>query len=104
VTVELSGRSVPIIGQTLALASAGIVTRAWKSTLENIGDQFVSEGTDETLVRVLADAQTSGGLLMSVPGERSAEAIDRLRDAGVTSCSEIGQVTPSGPARIILRP
>ncbi len=100
----MSACSVPIIGPTLALASAGIVTRAWKSTLENIGDQFVSEGTDETLVRVLADAQTSGGLLMSVPAERCGEAMDRLRDAGVTSCREIGRVTPMGPARIILRP
>lgn len=104
VTVELSAGSVPIIGQTLALASAGIVTRAWKSTLENIGDQFVNEGANETLVRVLADAQTSGGLLMSVPAERCGEAMDRLRDAGVASCSEIGRVTPMGPARIILRP
>jgi selenide,water dikinase len=106
VTIELSAGAVPLIGPTLALAAAGVVTRAWKSTLENIGEQFRSEGVDETLVRVLADAQTSGGLLMSVPAERAGEAMRELEAAGLRGCADIGQVTAAraGTAGVVLRP
>jgi selenide,water dikinase len=104
VTIELWAGRVPLIGPTLALARTGNLTRTWKSTLESIGPAFRNDGADETLVRVLADAQTSGGLLMSVPEARAAEALDRLRQAGVVACAEVGQVGTRGTATIVARP
>jgi selenide,water dikinase len=104
VTFEVSAGAVPLIGPTLELAAAGVVTRAWKSTLENVGGQFRNEGVEETLVRVLADAQTSGGLLISVAAERAEECLVRLRDGGIAWCAEIGQVVPRTSASVILGP
>lgn len=104
VTIEISAGAVPLIGRTLELAAAGVVTRAWKSTLENIGPGFRNEGADETRMRVLADAQTSGGLLLAVPPDRAADAVARLKSAGVAWCAEVGKVLPRGNVGIILRP
>jgi len=75
----------------LDFARAGGLTRAWKTTLENIGDQFRAEGVEEALVRTLADAQTSGGLLLAVAAASADELLANLQAAGVRA-SEIGRV------------
>ena len=45
-------------------------------------------------VRLLADPQTSGGLLASVPEARAAGCLDALRTAGYPASAEIGLITP----------
>ncbi len=77
VTVELEAKSVPFLGQALDLARSGVITRAAKSNLAHVGQQFAFPGVDDITASVLADAQTSGGLLLSV----SAAHVDKLRDA-----------------------
>jgi selenide, water dikinase len=91
--------TVPLLPGALELAEAGVVP---SGTLEN--HRFVSGSTDwGALVKseqlVLADAQTSGGLLISVPAAR----VDRLRTSlesrGVTA-AEIGAVEAGDPGRL----
>jgi selenide,water dikinase len=95
VTITINSQRVPLIGPTLQLAGEGIVTRAWKSTLESIGDQLRVEDVDEVLVQVLADAQTSGGLLISIANDRAEAAIAALHKVGVTWAKELGLVMES---------
>lgn len=102
VTIEISAGAVPLIGPTLELAAAGVLTRTWKTTLESIGEAFRNDGADETLMRVLADAQTSGGLLMSVPGGRVGDALGQLEAAGNRWSADIGQVVARGRASVVL--
>jgi selenide,water dikinase len=104
VTIEIRAGAVPLIDRALELAAAGVVTRTWKTTLDNIGTGFHNDGADEVLVRVLADAQTSGGQLMSVPQTRVSEALDRLHKAGLARCVEIGEVTARGAAAVVTHP
>lgn len=104
VTIEIRARAAPLISGAMELAAAGVLTRTWKTTLENIGSGFSNDGADETLVRLLADAQTSGGLLLAVPAGRAAEALALLHKAGVTCSAEIGQVIPRGAAAVIAQP
>ena len=92
VTIELRAESVPLIGPTLDLARGGVVTRTWKTTLESLGEGFVSRGVDEVLVKVLADAQTSGGLLLAVRPDAVEAAVSRLRAAGTVCAAEVGVV------------
>jgi selenide,water dikinase len=103
VSLEIDAASAPLIGSTLRLAGEGTVTRAWESTLEHVGDRLKADGVDATLVKVLADAQTSGGLLMAVAASRIREALEKLGEAGVVAAAEIGRVVEREPGTIILR-
>lgn len=96
VTLVLDAAAVPLMARARDLAAQGIVTRAHKSTLEHVGDRLDANGVDETLVRLLADAQTSGGLLISVPADRAealraACGVSRL---GMAAPAIIGRVEP----------
>jgi selenide,water dikinase len=42
---------------------------------------------------ILCDAQTSGGLLISVPAEKSAALIESLEGSGALAASRIGRIT-----------
>lgn len=103
VSFEIRASSVPLIGPTRELAEQGIVTRAWKSTVESIGSAFRADDVDETLTKILADAQTSGGLLIAVAADHVDEALRKAKDLGVTIW-EIGQVLPKSDFSLRLTP
>jgi hypothetical protein len=49
---------------------------------------------------LLADAQTSGGLLIALPEERCEALLSALRDRGVADARRIGRFATPGPGRI----
>lgn len=102
VTLEIEASKVPLIGPTLELARQGNVTRAWKSTLESIGDGFCAEGVDEVLVQVLADAQTSGGLLVAVSRDSLGTAQSSLPANLRRLIVEIGRVTSAATGIVLV--
>ncbi len=63
----------------------------------------VADGVSEARRVVLADAQTSGGLLLCVPGERAEEAVRRLRDAGCERAGVIGGLVRRGEGGVKIR-
>lgn len=103
VTIALRAADVPLIGPTLDLARSGVLTRAWKSTLDNIGGRLEATGVEQALLGVLSDAQTSGGLLLAVAPDRAELLRTRLQDAGVLD-AEIGEVRPPGERLIVVQP
>lgn len=103
VTIELSAGAVPLIRQARELAAAGVVTRTWKTNLENLGEAFRSEGVAEELLKLLADAQTSGGLLLAVVPERADEAMRILKQAGLSGVAEIGRVSARRDTSVLLQ-
>jgi len=104
VTLEIDAARVPLIGPTLDLARSGAVTRAWKSTLEQIGHKFrAAAGVEDALVKTLADAQTSGGLLLAVPSAMVDDCLNRLKSAGVDG-REIGRAVARDDAFVTLGP
>ena len=95
VAVEVRASAVPVIEGTWPLAEAGIVPGGTKRNLAFVNPHTVwPEGMDETAKLVLADAQTSGVLLIGVPEKRADGLLKRLADAdGVFSTEVIGRVT-----------
>ena len=102
VSIELDARSVPLLKRTMELAGLGVVTRAAKSNLEHLGARFENRGADETLVRVLADAQTSGGLLIAVAANHADRLVSQLAAARTPCAAVIGKVTAGGTASVMV--
>jgi len=92
VTIELDSAAVPLLEGTMRWASEGIITRAHKDSLHYLADRFFSTARDETLVKVLADAQTSGGLLIAVPADRTDALVAALRARQTRAAAIIGRV------------
>ena len=94
VTLEIQADRVPLLDQTLYLAGKKMLTRAHASNLEHVGAGFRADGVDDTLVKVLADAQTSGGLLISVPPDRTDALVEALTKRETRAATVIGTVKP----------
>jgi len=103
VTIEIDATRVPLMQQTLDLARGGTVTRAAKSNLEHLGDKFTSKGVEEALVNVLADAQTSGGLLLAVAADRADEIVAALKKRDSRAVDVVGRVTDRSRSTVALR-
>lgn len=102
-TIEIDAAKVPLLERAMELARQGVVTRAHKSNLEHLGASFKSEGVDPVLVNVLADAQTSGGLLLSIAAAKADELVAALRRRHTKSHAVIGRVMPRSDARVRLK-
>ena len=102
VTIEIDAKSVPLMVLTLELARGGTVTRAAASNLEYLGDRFTAKGVDETLVKVLADAQTSGGLLLAVARDRVDALVTALKKRHTRAAEVIAKIAPKSNNTIVL--
>jgi len=102
VTIEIDAKGVPLMARTLEVARGGTVTRAAASNLEFLGERCTSKGVDETLVKILADAQTSGGLLLAVAPDRADALVAALKQKHTRAASIIAQVVPKSEHTIVL--
>jgi selenide, water dikinase len=100
VRARLTASRIPLLPDVVRLAEAGHVPGGTKRNL-----RFSATVTRwdaaiaEQLRAVLADAQTSGGLLVSTPDARALLAA--LERAGVGGASQIGEVVAADPAGTI---
>jgi selenide, water dikinase len=69
--------------------------------LSNWVDYDVDVTNHERLL--LCDAQTSGGLLAALPGDRAAQVVRKLRIAGAASTALIGSIEAGSPGRVHVR-
>jgi len=102
VTIEIDAKSVPLMARTLELARDGMVTRAAASNLEHLGDRFTAKSVDETLTKVLADAQTSGGLLLAVARDRADALLAALKKRHTRAAAVVACVAPKSRNTIVL--
>jgi selenide, water dikinase len=95
---EITVADVPLLPDVARLAAAGNVPGGTRRNLAWVAPRLTDHDVDEALVVLLADAQTSGGLLIGVDPGRSESAVERLRAAGHPA-AVIGRVT-AGHGRI----
>jgi selenide,water dikinase len=58
---------------------------------------------DKTRLEFVFDAQTSGGLLISVAADRADELVAKARAAGATLACVIGSVTAKQDVSVVIR-
>ena len=102
---ELAYEAVPLLPHAWNLASRGFVPGGTQRNLEAAGDV---EWADDLLPAdrlLLADAQTSGGLLLAVPAENEAALLEALRAAETPAAAVIGRLVagPAGRIRVTRR-
>ena len=104
VDVELDSAAVPVFDGVLQLATEGCVPGGSRRNLEyaRVVTSF-DDSVEEATRLVLADAQTSGGLLLSLPADRADDAVKMLHDQGCDVARIIGRVTNSGGGSILVR-
>jgi selenide,water dikinase len=108
VEARLTASAIPLLPGVHALAAAGCVPGGSRRNLEyaNVVTRF-DEAIDEATQLVLADAQTSGGLLLFLPASAAHEAVTAMTDEGVAAAiiGEIAsEVASESDARIQVAP
>jgi len=94
VSITLNMRQVPLIGETLMLVEEGCIPGAAFRNLEFVeGDTSFGTGLEYNLKMIAMDAQTSGGLLISVREEIAGEVINGLQETGLNRSAVVGFVT-----------
>ncbi len=82
VDVDLDAGSVPFLPGVPELVAAGFIPGGTRRNLAWAGERLEAGGVDDSIVIVLADAQTSGGLLFGAEAGRAEEAAAALRESG----------------------
>jgi selenide, water dikinase len=94
--------AVPLLPGVRELAGAGLVPGGTGRNLAWARERLDPGDTDELVVTLLADAQTSGGLLFGAAPDAARAAVEQLRASG-HAAAVIGRAIP-GDGRVILRP
>ena len=105
VAAELSVARVPLLPGARRLAEQGSAPSGSLRNLETARPELDLEaGVSETDLLLLADAQTSGGLLLTMSMRDAAEFAKVSRLAGDAGASEIGRIVVGRPGRVRVRP
>lgn len=84
---------IPFIDGAVELAESGVAPGGTHRNLQSLEGDVVWDGAITDVEKILlADAQTSGGLLISVSPDRVEELTDALSDRGVDPVSAVGIV------------
>jgi len=103
--VELDAGAVPVLAGVRELAAADVVPGGTLDNLAHVSEHVDwPEGFSKVTKIVLADAQTSGGLLISVPADRAERLVDELRRRDLSSARAVGRFTGAGSGRIRVLP
>jgi len=104
VNVELFAEQVPVFDEVQNFAAAGIVPGGSTNNL-NFFSKYISwDKSISQLARlILCDAQTSGGLLFSVPYDEKDKILSDLTEAGILHASHIGNCLDKGEGRIFVK-
>jgi selenium donor protein len=105
VDVTIHADAVPILDAARTFAGAGLVPGGTLNNLSYVEPHVTfAAGVSQVTRHILADAQTSGGLLISLPADDAEDLLAALRKRGVTQGAVIGQVTGHGAGHIVVDP
>ncbi len=100
-TAEIWFNELPLLPEALDLAKQGIYSGANERNAEYSAKRTtMAEDVTEEMKALLFDAQTSGGLLISLPPEKTEQALVEMHEAGVSEASIIGRIADSSDGHI----
>jgi selenide,water dikinase len=104
VGIVIYSSSVPLLPETEGYAQMGLIPAG---TIRNRDFrlpmiELATEISDERLL-ILFDAQTSGGLLISVPGQEADILLQRMHEEGIEEAAIIGEVVTEPKGKITVK-
>jgi selenide, water dikinase len=101
VSADVWADTVPVLAAAREYVKAGIAPGGTHANWRFLADwvTFAAELSKEEQL-LLCDAQTSGGLLASVPAAEVDAVVNALREAGVAAATVIGQMSAKSLGRI----
>ena len=101
VDVTVDARAVPMLPAARTFAGADVVPGGTLDNLAHVEPHVTfAPGVSRVEQLILADAQTSGGLLISLAADRVDALLAALSARGVRQAAHIGRVTRPGPGHV----
>ena len=100
VRLTLEGDRLPALPGALEAAALDLRTGGERRNREYVGDAIELDAIAGTLVSLGFDAQTSGGLLAAVPGDRAAVLEAAFRGEGLF-VARVGRVEEGSGVRVV---
>jgi selenide,water dikinase len=97
---ELRFDRIPRLRNALELAAKGAVPGGTARNLQAASKTTFESGISTAERQLLADAQTSGGMLLAVPKDQVSGLVATLAAVGTPAASIIGSVVPGTPGAI----
>jgi selenide,water dikinase len=105
VSIEIAASKVSIIPPTFKYFEQGCIPGGTANNQLFLKDKIQYDSSlPEDITIILNDAQTSGGLLMSVPSQKSDSLLQLLHQKGISDAKVVGQVVPKGRYPITVHP
>lgn len=105
VTAEVRLGQVPVLPGTWDLLDQGVAPGGTHRNLHSVADTVQwHQALTEREQLLLCDAQTSGGLLIAVPGGKKDALLMELEKAGVEGAAVVGEITGESQGQITALP
>jgi selenide,water dikinase len=101
-SIEFEYEKIPILKEALEFANMGIIPEGTYNNMSYLKDkvEYKSTFSDDIL---FYDAQTSGGLLISVEAKDANKLVDRLKDLGYEYTQIVAEVKRLGTKSLVLK-
>ena len=105
VGARLNFGEVPVLPGTWDLLEQGVVPGGTHRNLHSVADtaHWHDDLTEQQRL-LMCDAQTSGGLLISVPGAKLDQLLEHLERAGVPTTAVVGEIVDGAEGTIRVEP
>ena len=104
-SMTLFASRIPIIPYALEYSRMGLAPAGTHANRNYCHHSLqVDPSIPDYLLDILSDAQTSGGLLISVPPDKARSLLEQLKQKGMKDVSLIGEVTALHPSTISVLP
>jgi selenide,water dikinase len=103
VSAEIFASKVPVLEEAWEFVRKGKIPAASHTNLKYVNPHIrYDNGLKRDTALMLVDPQTAGGLLISVPPDRTEQLIARLQEMRTPAASHIGRITEEQETRIIV--
>ena len=97
IDVDIFAQQVPVIEEAREFATSNIIPGGSTNNLNHFSKYIDWDSNLSDIDKIiLSDAQTSGGLLFTIPMSWKDEVIKQLKDSGIDSASHIGNCISKG--------